>query len=143
MLDNPFQLLEAVIANDDAPPRGPVLDLHAGPELVSEVRFQPPEDVSLLPGMTAQVTIEVATDDTSTEPDIWIPSGAVLGDDTGGASVWTIDPATMRASRVSVVVGTLSGADINILSGLESGDRIAVSGVHNLREGMEVRDLAD
>ena len=48
---------------------------------------------------------------------------------------------TMQVSRTRVELGTFSGAEIRILSGLERGDRVAVSGVHNLREGMEVREL--
>ena len=34
---------------------------------------------------------------------------------------------------------SLSGADVAVLSGLAAGDTIAVSGVHHLRAGMEVK----
>ena len=47
----------------------------------------------------------------------------------------------MQVSRTGVEIGALSGADIRIVSGLAVGDRVAISGVHNLREGMEVREL--
>jgi len=38
-------------------------------------------------------------------------------------------------------VGDLAGADIEIRSGLSSGALIAVTGVHNLLEGMRVSRL--
>jgi hypothetical protein len=38
-----------------------------------------------------------------------------------------------------VVAGDLTGEDIAIGSGLAGGDQIAISGVHQLRDGMEVR----
>jgi len=37
----------------------------------------------------------------------------------------------------------MSGSELEILDGLESGDRIAVSGVQHLTEGMLVRELTN
>ena len=42
-----------------------------------------------------------------------------------------------------VKIGDPSGGRIEILEGLQAGDRIAVAGVSFLREGMKVRDLGD
>ena len=92
--------------------------------------------------MTAEVSIDIPEDALGASAAVWIPAVAVLADDAGNATVWNVDAATMQVNRMIVEVGTLSGADIRILSGLEQGDRIAVSGVHNLREGMEVRELS-
>jgi RND family efflux transporter MFP subunit len=108
----------------------------------ARLRFDPPDDISLLPGMTAEVSIDIPEDALGASAAVWIPAVAVLADDAGNATVWNVDAATMQVNRTIVEVGTLSGADIRILSGLEQGDRIAVSGVHNLREGMEVRELS-
>jgi multidrug efflux pump subunit AcrA (membrane-fusion protein) len=47
------------------------------------------------------------------------------------------------ATRRPVKVGAISGANIEILSGLVAGDRIASAGVSLLRDGMVVRDLGD
>ena len=47
----------------------------------------------------------------------------------------------MSVSRVQIQLGDLTGADVRVLSGLNAGDRIATSGVHNLREGMQVSEL--
>jgi hypothetical protein len=40
-----------------------------------------------------------------------------------------------------VQVGELSGVSIQVIDGLQDGDRIAVSGVHSLTEGAPVRAL--
>ena len=42
-----------------------------------------------------------------------------------------------------VTVGQLTGGEIEIVSGLEDGDTIAVLGASNLTEGMKVRPLGD
>ena len=50
----------------------------------------------------------------------------------------------MTVSRVPVEVGPLSGDQARISAdGLRSGDQIATSGVHQLREGMSVRRFGD
>ena len=47
----------------------------------------------------------------------------------------------MTVTVAPVTVGQLSGSELEILDGLEAGDRIAVSGVQHLTEGMKVREL--
>ncbi len=64
---------------------------------------------------------------------------AVWKEDSDTAFVWKVSPASMTVGRAPVEIGDLSGADALILSGLEEGDLIAVSGVQNLRDGMKVR----
>ena len=65
----------------------------------------------------------------------------VLADEQGNAMVWKLDPNTMTVSSVPVQLGAPAGDQIRVLSGLQAGDRIATSGVHNLREGMQVSEL--
>jgi len=107
----------------------------------ARLRFEPPDDLALLPGMTVEIVVDVSENALGASAELWIPASSVLADDTGDATVWIVDSTTMQVSRTRVELGTLSGAEIRILSGLERGDRVAVSGVHNLREGMEVREL--
>jgi multidrug efflux pump subunit AcrA (membrane-fusion protein) len=40
-----------------------------------------------------------------------------------------------------VKLGAVTGGSIEILEGLQPGDRIAVAGVSFLRDGMKVRDM--
>ncbi len=97
-----------------------------------------PPDVNILPGMTAKVVISPLGLGLQTARQM-IPSSAVVADESGGAFVWIVDPSTMRVRRAPVEVGDLSGSEVEVLSGLSDGDQIAISGVHSLREGMQVR----
>ena len=101
-----------------------------------------PEDITVLPGMTANVagTTGAAPEEVTR---IIIPAMAVFADETGNSHIWTVNRETMTVHRRQVTAGTLSGAsDILIISGLEPGETIAVSGVTQLRENMKIRDLA-
>ena len=106
------------------------------------LEFDPPSDARILPGMTARVIIDAFNiadvQETST-----LPSSAVFADDNGDPNVWVIDPATMSAQRIPIVVGDISGAEIEIRSGLSSGSLIAASGVYHIQEGSQVRRLVN
>ena len=72
-----------------------------------------------------------------------IPANAIVGGDDGGSYVWKVDTATMTVSLAPVTAGQLSGSEIDILEGLATGDRIAVSGVQHLADGMKISELTD
>ncbi|WP_206211856.1 efflux RND transporter periplasmic adaptor subunit [Wenzhouxiangella sp. XN24] len=100
--------------------------------------FTPPEGVTVLPGMPA----EVLPDTDAAGPDeIAVPLAAVLGAADGTPTVWVVDPETSRVSSRPVAVGAVRGTDIVVLEGLAPGERIVVAGVHHLRDGMPVRPL--
>jgi RND family efflux transporter MFP subunit len=104
-------------------------------------RFDPPEDVSIRPGMTATVRIHVPPDVRNAVgmSGISIPASAALTDETGHAFVWLVEPGSMTVKRTPVELGSLSGDRVFVSSGLASGQQIAISGVHHLRDGMLVR----
>jgi RND family efflux transporter MFP subunit len=106
-------------------------------------RFDPPRDIVILPGMSATVTVRVNADAVGLDNAVRIPANAVIGGNDGGSYVWKLDEATMTVNPASVTVGQMSGSQITITAGLETGDRIAVSGVQRLDEGMKVRELVD
>ena len=97
-----------------------------------------PADVSVLPGMTAKVIISAPAEAAGLSG-MRIPANATVSDDEGKAFVWVVDPSNMTVRPVPVELGELSGSDVSILSGLSDGEQIAISGVHQLREGMAVR----
>jgi membrane fusion protein, multidrug efflux system len=100
--------------------------------------FTPPEGVTVLPGMPA----EVFPDPAAAGPgQVLVPLAAILGAADGTPTVWVLDPATSRVSRRPVEVGAVRGSDITVVEGLAPGDRIVVAGVHHLRDGMLVRPL--
>jgi len=102
--------------------------------------FEVPPELNVLPGMTAKAILDVPAD---TGAGLAIPVQAVDDDDEGPPYVWRIDPETMEVSRAEVVLGQLSGDRVEIESGLSPGDWIAVSGVHQLRDGMAVRRFTE
>jgi RND family efflux transporter MFP subunit len=101
--------------------------------------FDPPAATSITSGMTARVIITLA----ATKGAMLIPSSAVVSDSELQSRVWVYDQAAGAVNAREVVVGSMTGDDIEILSGLEDGDTIAILGASNLTEGMKVRPLGD
>ncbi|UCE03007.1 MAG: efflux RND transporter periplasmic adaptor subunit, partial [Candidatus Latescibacterota bacterium] len=101
-----------------------------------------PEGVTVRPGMTATVRLVVDTSEQEIDVDepIVIPATAVAESDAGGFHVWVVDPNELTVHKRVVQVGRVTGeADIEIIEGLEHGERIAVAAVSHLREGMKIR----
>jgi RND family efflux transporter MFP subunit len=101
--------------------------------------FEPPEGLAITSGMTARVVISMQ----GTSGAIMVPVAAVVSDGAGGSRVWVYDESTGSVHAREVVVGALTGGAIEIVSGLEDGDTIAVLGANNLTEGMKVRPLGN
>jgi RND family efflux transporter MFP subunit len=100
-----------------------------------------PEGVTLLPGMTATVSMTYRRAGILGGR-IFVPISAIFKDGPDGRAVWVVGPDQSVATR-RVSTGEASGGRIEIVEGLRSGDRIAVAGVSFLRDGMKVRDLGD
>ncbi len=100
--------------------------------------FDPPDDIRIMPGMTARVTVTSQLR-VGSKATYLVPAYAVLGANEGGAYVWTIDPESNSATRTDVEVGDMAGDEIEITAGLSPGDQVIVSGVQSLSEGMPVR----
>ena len=103
--------------------------------------FEPPSDVVVTSGMTAKVVAVISAKSRSASGGFLIPVQAARGDEAGKAFVWVLDPGTMTVSRSAVELGQVSGSMVQIVGGLEDGDEIAISGVAQLRDGMQVRRL--
>jgi RND family efflux transporter MFP subunit len=99
-----------------------------------------PEDINVLPGMTATVH---GTSPTEAEAHLFIiPAIAVFADEAGNSHVWVVDPKENTIQRRKVTTGDLTGtASVQITDGLEAGQMVAVSGVSRLREGMKVKPV--
>jgi len=94
-----------------------------------------PQDISILPGMTAAVRFIKPSNVSSTI----IPSSAVKIDANGNYYVWVINPKTMEAKKQNVKVGQIEGDTIQILEGLQDGEMIVTAGASQVVEGMKVR----
>jgi len=105
------------------------------------VAMKSPPGITVLPGMTATVSVTYRRADILGNR-ILIPISAVAKLDSGEQVAWVLGPDQNVTSR-PLKIGDVSGGRIEILEGLQPGDRIAVAGVTFLREGMKVRDLGN
>lgn len=99
-----------------------------------KLNFENPQDVNILPGMTARVRIVIDPQSA------WsVPVTAAQADENGQAYVWKVNPETMTVSKHPVELGPLSGDRVLLTDGVSEGEMVAISGVTALREGMQVR----
>ena len=103
--------------------------------------MQAPDGVQALPGMTATVTATYRRASVLGER-VLVPTAAVVKSADGEQIVWVIDAEGRTAAR-PVMVGSVSGGSIEIVDGLQPGERIAIAGMSFLRDGMIVRDLGE
>jgi RND family efflux transporter MFP subunit len=104
------------------------------------VRFtmMAPRPPMLLPGMTATVEVTYRNPGAAGRR-IRVPVSAVVNQ-TGQQTVWILGPDNIVRCR-AVKMGDVKDGQVEILSGLGPGDRVAVAGAIFLREGIKVRDL--
>ena len=101
-----------------------------------------PEDVNILPGMTASVRLKVAGPDLDMDVKLSIPSIAVFPGDSGESFVWVVEPDGLIVNKRQITVGGVTGtASIEVLEGLKTGERVVIAGIKQLREGMQVKLL--
>jgi len=94
-------------------------------------------DATILPGMTATVTADFSEFETQVEI-FTVPVSAVVGDFKLDPRVWTVDMPSMAVNPQPVKVGRMLGDRIEVLDGLEPGNRIVTAGTPFLVEGMKV-----
>ena len=105
-----------------------------------------PEDVLILPGMTATVSEQRKDVDESGDAGYAVPIDAVPVDGLGVYHVWLLkagDGGRWTVQRSDVKVGQMIQDRIVIVDGVNKGDRIATAGVHLLEQGQTVRLLDD
>lgn len=103
------------------------------------LKMPQPDDISILPGMTATVTVSLGRT-AELERLVVIPAIAVLAEPDGRSFVWVVDTGAMTVKKLEVKVGMISGSEnIDVTEGLKGGETIAVAGILQLQEGMKVR----
>ena len=105
------------------------------------VAMKAPPGVTVLPGMTATVNVTYRRA-TVLGSRILVPISAVFKDSSSEQVAWVLGP-DQTVKRRQVKTGEATGDQIEIVDGLQPGDRMAVAGVTFLREGMKVRDLGN
>jgi RND family efflux transporter MFP subunit len=102
-------------------------------------RMKPPPRIVLLPGMTATVDITFRQPRAQAHQ-TFVPISAVTREANGRQVVWVADQ-TVRCREVRL--GEVKDGKVEIQGGFRPGQRIAVAGAEQLREGMKVHDLGN
>lgn len=98
-----------------------------------------PADFRALPGMTAELKLESKREECSM---LTIPASAVVADQDGGSAVWVYDEAGATAVKRPVKVGRmLPDSRLEVLDGLDDGERVVAAGVDFITPGMKIRPL--
>ena len=103
--------------------------------------MQAPKAYNILSGMTADVETKISTVKGDVIDKILVPTTAVVGDKDNNSFVWIYSYETSKVTRREVVIGQMSGRNIEIKSGLKSGETIVSAGVNYVVNGMKVRPL--
>jgi HlyD family secretion protein len=92
------------------------------------------ERLELIPGINVDVRIEVQQ-----RPHVLVvPRGAVQGE---GAARYVYLVKNNHLSKRAIEVGVASATQYEVTGGLKSGDRVALPGTVDLRDGMEIRPV--
>ena len=106
-----------------------------------EVTFslQAPEDGSLLPGMTAEITLQNLK---ARKPVMTVPLDAVTADREGDSVIWLYDEESGTATSKKIITAEMyDDRRIIVNGGLDGNELIVTGGVHFLVEGMQIEPL--
>lgn len=101
--------------------------------------FLPPEELLILPGMTANVSTTLVMNSTGEQASgVTLPIASILAEGQN-TYVWVVDSSDMSIGKRLVQVETEPGESIRVIDGLEDGETIVAAGVSFFHEGMKVR----
>lgn len=103
-----------------------------------------PTDINLLPGMSARVLAENISDGKELK-DVYVPPHSVLEDGQGRFVYLAIETSTGKAEvqRRGVVVGDLNENGLQVLQGLDVGDKVITAGMSKISQGLAVSIMAE
>lgn len=90
-------------------------------------------DFNILPGMTASVKVRLNSPLGEAKA-YFVPTSAIGAAADRSAYVWVVDSESKRVNRRPVVLGSVLGSFIPVLSGLKDGEMIVTAGVAHLLE---------
>ena len=101
-----------------------------------------PQGLMLLPGMTANVRIEIHA---KSEGDNYflLPASAVKGASDMKPTIFVVDPQSSTLKAKTVKVGSMQGLNIQVIKGVEAGDRVVIAGISFMRDGDKVTVMQD
>ncbi|WP_037459351.1 efflux RND transporter periplasmic adaptor subunit [Shewanella sp. HN-41] len=100
-----------------------------------------PEDIQLLPGMSAELTLALVKTPDQTASAI-VPVTAIdKRDQDGRVQVWVYQTQSGEVKPTAVTLGRVTTEGIEVLGGINKGDLIVSAGVSQLSNGMKVKPL--
>jgi len=98
------------------------------------------DDIEILPGMAGSAAGTLVKPEGISLDKLVVPVGAVFTPDTKKQNhVWIIDEKSGLVELRAVKTGGLTQTGLQIIEGLNTGEWVAIAGVHTLREGQKVR----
>lgn len=98
-----------------------------------------PQDINVLPGMTATVIVDINEVLRSSQIGMVVPAKAVFSETNDASYVWVVND-DMRVQKRKVNVGPMTNDGLTVLEGLQEGETIVIAGVHQLKENQQVRE---
>lgn len=98
-----------------------------------------PDGINILPGMTATVIVDINQVTRSSQTGVIVPTKAVFTENADDAYVWVVDNE-MRVKKRRITPGSMTNQGLTVLDGLSAGETIVTAGVHQLKEGQQVRE---
>lgn len=97
----------------------------------------PNQSDKLLAGMSGKALFPA---DNTSEKIVTVPGTAICHNPTDGDYVWVIDTAANKAEKRKIGIGQLlKGGAVHVLSGLDEGETVSVSGNRFLSDGCQVK----
>lgn len=103
-----------------------------------QVEFALPANPALRSGQIADVSLPGAAEGAP----VLIPATALFSARADEGFVWRYDQASGSAKAQMVKLGPVTGAGVEVVSGLARGDRIVAAGVDRLTQGQKLRVVA-
>lgn len=100
-----------------------------------------PDNMTVLPGMSAELTMDIAQQQSLTATAILPPSAITKRDQDGLSVVWAFDSKLGKVNQQIVTLGKVTTEGVEIVDGIKVGDQVVVAGVQYLSEGLEVKPL--
>lgn len=101
-----------------------------------------PKDNQVFAGMSGEARFIGSIEPDSPYASIIIPTTSVFSEvEDGPKYVWVIDDKTHITKKREVKVGKLTSRGIQVISGINPGEWIAIAGVHFLKDGQKVKLL--
>ena len=100
-----------------------------------------PQSMTVLPGMSAEVSIDISATEPSHITAI-VPASAVLKRDVDGKHIiWAYSEKLGTVTQHAVTIGNVTTQGIEIIKGINIGDQVVVAGVQYLSENQSVKPL--